>query len=138
MSTNYCIDSSQGRRHQFEGRGSMNWRWGVNTAKTLKFEKCGGVHDPSRSYGGAAPDWTIPVDRWLGAALMFDLCRSEGGGTHVVQRQTIFHSDVSIDWALACDIDVHLNTIKILYLCLPCISYTKYISVCIIVNKLIN
>jgi len=49
----------QERRHEFKGRGrgSMHWKVGegagVNTAKTLKFEKVG-VHYPTCSYGGSA------------------------------------------------------------------------------------
>jgi len=39
--------SNQGRRHEFEGGrgGQCIGRWLVNTVKTLKFEKRGGVHD---------------------------------------------------------------------------------------------
>jgi len=35
--------------------GQCIGRWGVNTVKTLKFEKGGGVHNPPSSYRGATP-----------------------------------------------------------------------------------
>jgi len=38
------------------GGGSMHWKGGVNTVKTLKFEKGGGA--PSSSNSGAAPGYT--------------------------------------------------------------------------------
>jgi len=36
----------QGRRHEFEGGGSIHWKVGVITVKTLKFEKGGGACPP--------------------------------------------------------------------------------------------
>jgi len=56
-----------GRCYEFEvgGGGSMHWRVGVNTVKTLTFEKRWGVHDPYSSYGGAAPDDDLPLDQLM-------------------------------------------------------------------------
>jgi len=65
MKRNYISDCfshcEQGRRHEFEG-GWVNALkggggvWGVNTVKTLKFEKGGGDPHPPSSYGGAVSD----------------------------------------------------------------------------------
>jgi len=51
---------SQALCREFEGGGSMHWKAGVNTVKTLTFEKGEGVHDPPAPI--VAPPLTVATD----------------------------------------------------------------------------
>jgi len=49
-------DHRQGRRHKFEGGGSMHWKVGGQYSENTNIEKGRGCMTPPNFYGGAAPD----------------------------------------------------------------------------------